>query len=322
MPTIDASTPARALESGGGTLTNSATTASFSPPANSWLYCHFLANPSGTGNTITFNTPTNSGTALSWSQVVTVSNNTNPHGGSIGVYRAFNINAQAGITVTATASFTNSNGAANAYVWVDVWTGCAASQTGAATNTGTSTAKTINTPSVTTTASGSRVVEAVFDWSASGAAAPTSSDTIDGYWITGESAGGRIYKASDTGSPQAVTCNYVADGAATDACMVIYEILGSATGPTITSQPTNQTVYAGQNATFNITATGTGTVHYQWKFNGSNVGSDQNSYTRTTVIGDNGGTVQCVVTDDNGSTNSNTVTLTVLGTAIFAWGRA
>ncbi len=47
--------------------------------------------------------------------------------------------------------------------------------------------------------------------------------------------------------------------------------------PTITSQPTNQTVAAGGSATFCVTASGTSPLSYQWQFNGSNIGGATNS---------------------------------------------
>src|ERR1700722_7796125 len=46
--------------------------------------------------------------------------------------------------------------------------------------------------------------------------------------------------------------------------------VNSATGaPTITAQPANQTVTAGQTATFTVAATGTAPLSYQWQKNGS-----------------------------------------------------
>jgi len=75
--------------------------------------------------------------------------------------------------------------------------------------------------------------------------------------------------------------------------------------PTLTS-PTNQTVIYGGNASFSITATGTGTLSYQWQVNdGSgwvNIGT--NSYILdvtlpTVAMSDN--QYRCVVTDDCGS---------------------
>ncbi len=43
----------------------------------------------------------------------------------------------------------------------------------------------------------------------------------------------------------------------------------SAVAPTITTQPASQTVTAGQTATFNVAATGTAPLSYQWKKNGT-----------------------------------------------------
>ena len=45
--------------------------------------------------------------------------------------------------------------------------------------------------------------------------------------------------------------------------------------PSITMQPTNQTVYVGGTATFSVTAAGTPPLSYQWNFDGTNIWSDQ-----------------------------------------------
>jgi len=46
--------------------------------------------------------------------------------------------------------------------------------------------------------------------------------------------------------------------------------------PSITSQPTNQTVFAGQTASFSVSASGTPPLSYQWRFNTTNlVGANQ-----------------------------------------------
>ncbi len=88
----------------------------------------------------------------------------------------------------------------------------------------------------------------------------------------------------------------------------------------ITSQPQTQSVPEGQTATFNVAATGTGTLHYQWKVNGGNVGSDQNSYVRSSVTyADNNSSVAVDVTDDSGTITSNTVALIVYQVPLLAW---
>src|SRR5208283_333298 len=92
----------------------------------------------------------------------------------------------------------------------------------------------------------------------------------------------------------------------------------AAVAPTITAQPANQTVTAGQTATFAVAATGTAPLSYQWKKNGANIsGATSSSYTTpATTTGDNGSTFQVVVSNGTGSTPSSTVILTVNAAAV------
>src|SRR5436309_1449338 len=54
----------------------------------------------------------------------------------------------------------------------------------------------------------------------------------------------------------------------------------AAVAPTITTQPANQTVTAGQTATFAVVAAGTAPLGYQWQKNGVNItGATSASYT-------------------------------------------
>lgn len=94
-------------------------------------------------------------------------------------------------------------------------------------------------------------------------------------------------------------------------------------GPTITVQPQNASTFVGNTATFTVTATGTGTLHYQWKKNGSNVGTDSSSYTTPTLDMTYNGSIYTVdVSDDNGTKTSNGALLTVYIVAAVAWIRA
>ena len=83
--------------------------------------------------------------------------------------------------------------------------------------------------------------------------------------------------------------------------------------PTISSPPANQSVTAGQTATFLVTATGSGTLTYQWRKNGSAIaGATSASYTTPpTTLADSGSTYLCVVSNAGGSTPSASATLTV-----------
>lgn len=83
--------------------------------------------------------------------------------------------------------------------------------------------------------------------------------------------------------------------------------------PTITSQPANQTVVAGQPATFSIVATGTAPLTYQWTKNGANIsGATSASYTTpATTTADNNSSFQVTVSNAAASILSAKVTLTI-----------
>jgi beta-galactosidase len=87
----------------------------------------------------------------------------------------------------------------------------------------------------------------------------------------------------------------------------------SGAAPVITSEPTSQTVTVGQTATFSVTATGSGALSYQWSENGSAIaGATSSSYTTpATTTADNGAQFRVAIGDVFGTTNSNTVALTV-----------
>ena len=84
-------------------------------------------------------------------------------------------------------------------------------------------------------------------------------------------------------------------------------------GPSVTMHPSNQSVTAGQTATFAVSASGTAPLSYQWKKNGSNiVGATSSSYTTpATVIADSGAVFTVVVTNSVESVISSSATLTV-----------
>jgi hypothetical protein len=83
--------------------------------------------------------------------------------------------------------------------------------------------------------------------------------------------------------------------------------------PTITKQPVNQTVNVGQTATFSVTATGTGTLTYQWFDNGTAIaGATSSSYTTPAAASTDSGSVFTVtVTNASGTVTSSPATLTV-----------
>src|SRR6267142_2082377 len=83
--------------------------------------------------------------------------------------------------------------------------------------------------------------------------------------------------------------------------------------PTIVTPPANQTVTAGQMATFSVTASGTAPLSYQWQKNGADInGATLASYTTAaTTAQDNGAEFRVVVSNPAGSATSGMATLTV-----------
>lgn len=84
--------------------------------------------------------------------------------------------------------------------------------------------------------------------------------------------------------------------------------------PSIISHPGNQSVSAGMTATFQVSASGTVPLSFQWQKNGSNIsGATGNSHTTPAAVqGDSGSTYRCVVTNSVGSTTSNNAILSVI----------
>lgn len=89
------------------------------------------------------------------------------------------------------------------------------------------------------------------------------------------------------------------------------------TPPSITTQPANQSVAAGQSATFTVVAAGSPPLSFQWQKGTTNIsGATSASYTTPmTTPADNGSTFRVIVSNGiNPSATSNAATLTVTST--------
>jgi hypothetical protein len=88
--------------------------------------------------------------------------------------------------------------------------------------------------------------------------------------------------------------------------------------PSIMTQPTSQSVTAGQTATFSVAATGTAPLAYQWQKNSVAVsGANSSSYTTAaTTSSDSGAQFTVVVSNAAGSTTSSAAMLKVSATAV------
>ena len=102
--------------------------------------------------------------------------------------------------------------------------------------------------------------------------------------------------------------------------------------PAITSQPISRTNGVGSTATFTVAATGTATLSYQWRFNGTNLtdgvnisGSTAATLVLTSVQTNDAGLYSVIITNAAGSATSSAANLTVLPAAyaaagVIAWG--
>jgi hypothetical protein len=83
--------------------------------------------------------------------------------------------------------------------------------------------------------------------------------------------------------------------------------------PSVTAQPTDQTVVQGQSATFSVSASGTAPLSYQWMKNGTTIrGATASSYTTpATTASDQGNQFSVAVSNSAGNAVSNPATLSV-----------
>jgi hypothetical protein len=119
-----------------------------------------------------------------------------------------------------------------------------------------------------------------------------------------------ITSASDNGSTfRVIVTNAVGNVTSNSATLTVNS------APSITVQPSDQTVIAGQTATFTVAAIGSPAPTYQWQSattSGNIPGATSASYTTpATMLADNGSTFQVVVTNAVGSQTSRAATLTV-----------
>ncbi len=129
-------------------------------------------------------------------------------------------------------------------------------------------------------------------------------------------------------SPTQVTLNVTVSGSAATGARVVTvnnpdgQSAASAGGiltvtsggqcPTITINPTSQTVCSGSPVTFIIGASGSPTPTYQWRKNTTNIpGATGISYTIPSTVPGDAGSYDCVATNSCGSATSTAATLTI-----------
>lgn len=206
---------------------------------------------------------------------------------------------------------------ADAGAYTVVVTNAAGSVTSAAA------ALTVNAPPVITTQPANQSVvvgqSATFSVAATGNPAPTYQWRKGGVAIagaTGSSYTTPITVIGDSGSTfDVVLTNSL--GSVTSAAATL-TVNPAPVAPTITTQPTSQTVAAGASVTFSVVATGTPTPTYQWQKGGVNIaGATNSSFSIPAVVSTDAGTYTVVVANSQGTLTSNGATLSVLYTPVI-----
>ncbi len=141
-----------------------------------------------------------------------------------------------------------------------------------------------------------------YQWSKNGTA--MSGATSSTYTTSAETT-------TDNNATFSVMVSNSAGNAASSAA--ILTVNAAAVAPTITSQPASQSVNAGQTATFNVAATGTSPMTYQWSKNSVAIsGATSSTYsTPAETTSDNSAKFTVAVSNSAGSAASSAAILTV-----------
>jgi hypothetical protein len=114
--------------------------------------------------------------------------------------------------------------------------------------------------------------------------------------------------ASDNVTAAQVGCNFSGCSSSQPPSVV-----GNIVSASIATQPYDLSVSVGSTATFTVTGAGSGSLTYQWKRNGVNIGGATGSsyITPTTSLSDSGSSYSVTVTNSLGSITSSAAVLTV-----------
>jgi uncharacterized protein DUF1573/Ig-like domain-containing protein/immunoglobulin I-set domain protein len=150
--------------------------------------------------------------------------------------------------------------------------------------------------------SGSGVAPLSYQWRKNGTSISDATSTTYTTLATTTSDSGSQFTVIVSNSAGSVTSNVAA-----------LTVNSTGIGPSITSQPTSQTVTAGQTATFSVTDWGAAPMSYQWKKNGVSIsGATSFSYkTPAMSVSDSGSQFTVLVSNSVGSVASNIAVLTV-----------
>ncbi|PKP01300.1 MAG: hypothetical protein CVU11_15580, partial [Bacteroidetes bacterium HGW-Bacteroidetes-6] len=218
-------------------------------------------------------------------------------------------------SIAGLVSITGCNSGSSIYSSYFNWSvqgyGCASNRTPVvATINPTVTPSVVVTPSTTTICAGTNV---------SFTAAPTNGGTPTYQWkVNGSNVGtGSTYNSSSLANGDVITCvmtstaSCVSPTTATSNSVTM--VVNPTLAPSVSIAESANNICTGTNITFTPTPTNGGTPTYQWKVNGSNVGTGT-TYSSSSLS--NGDIVTCVMTSSEtcaspGTATSNSVTMVV-----------
>jgi uncharacterized repeat protein (TIGR01451 family) len=130
---------------------------------------------------------------------------------------------------------------------------------------------------------------------------------------TGTSHSLNNVQAADAGTYTVVVTNAAGSVTSGNAVLTVY------VPPAITAQPGSQTVSAGANVTFGVTATGNPAPSYQWRRNGVSIsGATASSYTRNNVQSADVGVFSIIVSNLAGTATSTEAILALNAVIVFS----
>jgi hypothetical protein len=128
-------------------------------------------------------------------------------------------------------------------------------------------------------------------------------------------------QSSDAGTYSVIVSNSLGTATSSNATLTVNTVI---IAPGITSQPTNQFVYQGQNAFFSVVVSGTAPFGYQWRRNGARLaesthlsGTQSNRFTINSALTNDSGRYTVVITNNSGSITSQVATLTVTNPIVW-----
>ena len=137
---------------------------------------------------------------------------------------------------------------------------------------------------------------------------------VNGTLIDGATSSSYTISSATAANAGSYTVTVTGSSGSATSSAAILTVNPPGNGPTITTQPSIQTVTVGGTVTFTVGAAGTPPLSYQWYFNGAYIsGATSSSYTIISATAANDGSYTATVTNSAGTVTSNPATLTVNG---------